>query len=93
MATQAIPGVMLDDVYRLLGDRDPAAMLLLVVAVEPEGDVVRVRYRLVDAAGEPLSDAAGAPLGIAGLLDAGSAHLRPGQRLRVPGRGEVGTVL
>jgi hypothetical protein len=87
----SIPGVLLDDVYRLLGDRRPDGVALEVVALEPDGGAVRVRYRLVGADGRPLADGAGEPLGLVGLTDAAPDDLRPGVRLRVPGRDEVGT--
>ena len=67
MAMPAIPGVLLDDVYRLLGGRRPEACRLLVEAVEPADGAVRIRYRVVDVAGTPLADAAGEPMGLTGL--------------------------
>lgn len=90
-ALRPIPGVMLDDAYRLLGDRSPAAVLLEVEAIEPEATITRIRYRLVDAGGEPLLDAVGKPLAIAGGTDAPPPGLRVGDRLAIPGRGAVGT--
>ncbi len=90
-AVQPIPGVMLDDAWRLLGDRSPADVRLEVEAIEPEEAITRIRYRLVDAAGAPLADAAGEPLGLAGASDAPPAGLRVGDRLPLPGRDAVGT--
>lgn len=92
-AIRPIPGVMLDDAYRLLGDLRPDDVLLEVVAIEPGATMARIRYRLVDAAGAPLSDASGAPLALVGGVDAPPPGLRVGDRLPIPGRGSVGTPL
>lgn len=87
---RSIPGVMLDDAYRLLGDRQPAEVLLEVEAIETEPGITRIRYRLVDDAGAPLADAAGEPLALAGGTDTPPPGLCVGDRLPIPERGTVG---
>ena len=92
-AIRPIPGVMLDDAWRLLGDLRPEDVLLEVESIEAGAPIARIRYRLVDAAGATLTDASGAPLALDGGVDVLPSGLRVGDRLPIPGRGAVGTPL
>jgi hypothetical protein len=79
------PGLILDDLYRVLGDRDPASVRLVVEAVEPSPGIVRIRYALVGADGEPILDADRASIVLVGGIDPdGVATVRPGASYFVP---------
>lgn len=80
------PGVLLDDLYRVLRDRDASTVRLLVEAVEPLTGIVHIHYTLVDAAGDPIRDPTGAPVTLVGGVDPGQPlpGLQPGTTLPIP---------
>ncbi|MBA3415951.1 MAG: hypothetical protein H0U10_12080 [Chloroflexia bacterium] len=79
------PGLILDDLYRVLGERDPASVRLVVAAVEPSPSIVRIRYALVGADGEPVLDADHSPIVMVGGIDPEPpSAIRPGDSFPVP---------
>lgn len=87
------PGLILDDVYRVLGDREAAGAVLEVARIEPAPGITRLHYRLLDGARRPLRDASGQPLMLVGGTDDPPAGIRPGSAFAIPGRGEVGSAI
>jgi len=89
------PGLILDDLYRVLGDRDAASLRLVVEAVEPQPGIVHIRYALVDADGAPIQDAAGEPVTLVGGVDPDEPlpGIESGAVLPVPAKSAYGSEL
>ena len=92
---EAPPGVILDDLYRVVGDRDPALLRLVVQSVEPRPGIVRIRYALVGSDGTAIADAAGEPIVLVGGVDPDEPlpGIAPGAILPVPPRSAFGSEL
>ena len=89
------PGLILDDLYRAIGDRDPASVAAVVEAIEPQPGIVRLRYALVGIDGAPVLDATGAPVTLVGGVDPDYplAGFRPGVAFRIPPKSAIGSEL
>lgn len=89
------PGLILDDIYRVLGNRDPATVRLVVEAVEPALGITRIRYALVEGGdeGEPIRDVTETPVSLVGGVDPDRlpAGVHPGAVFAVPPKGAVGS--
>ena len=89
------PGLILDDLYRVLADRDPETVRLVVEAVEPHPSILHIRYALVDAGGGAVRDATGAPIVLVGGVDPEPPQpgLQPGAAFAVPPKRAIGSNL
>ena len=89
------PGLILDDLYRVLGDRDPGSIEAVVEAIEPQPGIIHLRYALVGVDGHPVVDASGDPVRLVGGVDPNdpAVGIRPGAAFPIPPKRAMGSEL
>jgi hypothetical protein len=89
------PGLILDDLYRVLGDRDPASVEAVVEAIEPQPGIVHLRYALVGVDGHPVVDATGSPVTLVGGIDPDDLPpgIQSGAAFPIPSKRAIGSEL